>query len=71
MEKHWIWLTTRKGIGPVGRAALIRLFGSAERVYALTEEMCRSTCSSMPMVYAPKLSPRSLFKSTARICKPP
>lgn len=43
MEKHWIWLTTRKGIGPVGRAALIRLFGSAERVYALTEEMCRST----------------------------
>lgn len=43
MLKHWIWLTNRKGIGTVGRAKLLRLFGSAERVYALTERECRET----------------------------
>ncbi len=43
MLKHWIWLTTRKGIGTVGRAQLLRLFGSAERIYALTERECRET----------------------------
>lgn len=43
MLKHWIWLTTRKGIGIVGRAQLLRLFGSAERIYALTERDCLDT----------------------------
>ncbi len=43
MLKHWIWLTTRKGIGTVGRAQLLRLFGTAERIYALTERDCRET----------------------------
>lgn len=41
MLQHWIWFTARKGIGTRGRAALLRLFGSAERIYALTESECR------------------------------
>ena len=43
MEKHWIWLTTRKGMRQVASPTLIREFGSAERVYALTEEISGST----------------------------
>lgn len=43
MHKHWIWLTRRKGIGTRGCAALLRLFGTAERIYALTERDCRAT----------------------------
>lgn len=35
MDKHWIWLTTRKGIGVRSRKALLDLFGSAERIYEL------------------------------------
>ncbi len=37
MQKHWVWLTTRKGIGTRGRAALLRLFGTAERIYEMKE----------------------------------
>lgn len=37
MLKHWIWLTTRPGTGVIGRAALLRLFGSAEHIYELKE----------------------------------
>lgn len=37
MLEHWIWLTTRKGIGTRGRAALLNLFGTAERIYELCE----------------------------------
>lgn len=43
MLQHWIWLTGRRGIGTHGRAALLRLFGSAERIYALTTQECRET----------------------------
>ena len=43
MLKHWIWLTTRAGIGLRGRAALLRLFGTAERIYQLRENDCLST----------------------------
>lgn len=43
MLKHWIWLTTRKGIGPRGRTTLLRLFATAERIYALTKEECLHT----------------------------
>lgn len=35
MYQHWIWLSTRKGIGTKGRADLLRLFGSAEHIYEL------------------------------------
>lgn len=37
MLKHWVWLATRKGVGINGRAALLRLFGSAEQIYAMDE----------------------------------
>lgn len=37
MLKHWIWLTTRPGIGVHGRAALLRLFGTAERIFEMKE----------------------------------
>lgn len=37
MLKHWIWLTTRPGVGTHGRAALLRLFGTAERIYEMKE----------------------------------
>ncbi len=37
MLKHWIWLTTRKGIGTRGCAALLRLYGTAERIYEMGE----------------------------------
>ena len=43
MLKHWIWLATRKGVGTRGRASLLRLFGTAEHVYALTKEQCKET----------------------------
>lgn len=43
MIKHWIWLTTRKGIGTHGVAELLRLFGTAERIYALTKRECEET----------------------------
>ncbi len=43
MIKHWIWLTTRKGIGTHGGAELLRLFGTAERIYALTKRECEET----------------------------
>lgn len=36
MDKHWVWLTTRKGIGASGCARLLRHFGSAERIYECT-----------------------------------
>lgn len=42
MLKHWIWLTTRKGIGTRGCASLLRLYGTAERIFALTKEECKS-----------------------------
>ena len=42
MLKHWIWLATRRGIGTRGRAALLRLFGSAEHIYKLTESDCQN-----------------------------
>lgn len=35
MLKHWLWLTTRRGIGTRGRAALLRLFGTAEKIYEM------------------------------------
>lgn len=38
MQKHWIWLSTRKGVGTRGRAALLRLFGTAERIYEMKEQ---------------------------------
>lgn len=37
MLKHWIWLTTRPGIGVHGCAALLRLFGTAERIFEMKE----------------------------------
>ena len=37
MHKHWVWLTTRKGIGTRGRAALLELYGTAEHIYELKE----------------------------------
>ena len=37
MLKHWIWLTTRPGIGVHGRVALLRMFGTAEHIYELKE----------------------------------
>lgn len=43
MLKHWIWLATRKGVGTRGRASLLRLFGTAEHIYALTKEQCKAT----------------------------
>lgn len=43
MLKHWIWLTQRPGIGTHGRAALLRLFGTAERIYAMGEREYRDT----------------------------
>ena len=36
MQKHWIWLTQRKGIGPVGCKKLLEAFQSAERIFDLT-----------------------------------
>lgn len=33
MLKHWVWLTTRKGIGIRGCASLLRLYGTAEEIY--------------------------------------
>ena len=38
MHKHWVWLTTRKGVGTRGRAALLELYGTAERIYELKED---------------------------------
>ena len=35
MQKHWVWLATRSGIGIRGRAELLRRFGTAERIYAM------------------------------------
>ena len=43
MLKHWIWLTTREGIGTRGCAALLRLYGSAEEIYAQDESVYRKT----------------------------
>ncbi len=43
MDKHWVWLTERNGIGVRGRTALLRVFGTAERIYALTESECRES----------------------------
>lgn len=43
MLKHWIWLTRCRNIGPVGCGRLLRMFGTAERIYELTEEQCKST----------------------------
>lgn len=43
MLKHWIWLTQRNGIGTRSCAQLLRMFGTAERIYALTEEECKKT----------------------------
>ena len=43
MLKHWIWLTQRPGIGTRGVAALLRLFGTAERIYAMGERDYRDT----------------------------
>ncbi|MBR4308302.1 MAG: DNA-processing protein DprA [Oscillospiraceae bacterium] len=41
MLKHWIWLTRCKGIGCITAKKLIKKFGSAEVIYALTWEHCR------------------------------
>lgn len=35
MLQHWIWLTTRRNIGIRGCAALLRLFGTAEKIFEL------------------------------------
>lgn len=43
MLKHWIWLASRRGIGTRGRAALLRLFGTAEKVYQLNKKQCLET----------------------------
>ena len=43
MLKHWIWLTTRKGVGVRGVTTLLRTFATAERIYALTKEECMQT----------------------------
>ena len=43
MLKHWIWLTQCPGIGTRGVAALLRLFGTAERIYAMGERDYRDT----------------------------
>lgn len=43
MLQQWIWLTTRKGIGTRGCASLLRLYGSAERIYELKESDYSST----------------------------
>lgn len=38
MTEHWIWLSLRRGIGPVGAGQLMDFFGSAEAVYAADAE---------------------------------
>lgn len=43
MLEHWIWLTTRKGIGTYGRASLIRDFETAERIYDASESELRDS----------------------------
>ena len=43
MLKHWIWLTTRRGIGSYGCISLLRLFGTAEKIFGLTEKECLET----------------------------
>ena len=43
MLKHWIWLASRRGIGTHGRAALLRLFGTAKNIYELNREQCLKT----------------------------
>ena len=34
MKEHWIWLATRRGIGPVRQRQLLELFGSADRIWS-------------------------------------
>ncbi len=41
MLKHWLWLTRCKGIGCITAKKLIKKFGSAEVLYALTWEHCQ------------------------------
>lgn len=43
MLKHWIWLAQRPGIGVRGIGALLRLFGTAERIYTMREQDYRDT----------------------------
>lgn len=43
MKQHWIWLTTRRGIGARGCAELLQLFGSAEEIYGLSAEDYKKT----------------------------
>lgn len=43
MQKHWVWLTTRRGIGTRGCAALLRLFDTAERIYEMNEAQYLAT----------------------------
>lgn len=43
MLQHWIWLATRRGIGTRGRAALVRLFGSAEHIFEQKDSELLST----------------------------
>jgi len=43
MLTHWIWLATRPGIGCRGQSILLRLFGTAERIYKLTKTECERT----------------------------
>ena len=31
--KYWLWLTTRKGLGPVGALAVLDCFTTPERAY--------------------------------------
>lgn len=38
MDKHWIWLSTRKNIGVRSCKTLLEMFGSAEHIYELTEQ---------------------------------
>ncbi len=40
MLKHWLWLAERPHISPVGIGKLLRLLGSAESIYELTEKQC-------------------------------
>lgn len=38
MLKYWIWLTTRKGLGPCGTDLLMRRFSTPEQAYFASEE---------------------------------
>ena len=68
MNEHWIWLCSRRGLGPVRQRKLLEQFGAAEAVYAAAPDELRREGLNSALVEALRDHNLGPAREILRVC---